>query len=177
VAHLALVTVVKKVFDGHMPRSNQIEFNHGYAGSSVTEDDLLRLHDIRHGEAVTSQGLSRGVGIVLAYTEVWLRGVGCIPRHNTMEDAATAETSRAQIWQWRSHGVSMQDDGQVISAERVAGLVEDEVDHQCAGPGQFKGKWRLTGSLVESMLNKEELDDFLTSVCYPRACVARTLPS
>jgi malate synthase len=167
VAHPALVTVAKKVFDEHMPRPNQIEFNHGYAGSSVTENDLLRLPDIRHGEAVTSQGLSRGVGIVLAYTEAWLRGVGCIPLHNAMEDAATAEISRVQIWQWRSHGVSTQDDGQVISAERVASLVEDEVDRQCGGPGQFKGKWRLAGSLVESMLNKEELDDFLTSVCYP----------
>jgi malate synthase len=167
VAHPALVTLAKKVFDEHMPRPNQIEFNHGYAGSSVTEDDLLRLPDIPHGEAVTSRGLSRGVGIVLAYTEAWLRGVGCIPLHNAMEDAATAEISRVQIWQWRSHGVSTQDDGKVISAERVASLVDDEVDRQCGGPGQFKGKWRLAGSLVESMLNKEELDEFLTSVCYP----------
>jgi malate synthase len=103
----------------------------------------------------------------LAYTEAWLRGVGCIPLHNAMEDAATAEISRVQIWQWRSHGVSTQDDGQIISAERVASLVDDEVDRQCGGPGQLKGKWRLAGSLVESMLNKEELDDFLTSVCYP----------
>jgi malate synthase len=81
-----------------------------------------------------------------------------------MEDAATAEISRVQIWQWRSQ-VSTQDDGQVISAERVANLVDDEVDRQW-WTGQFKGKWRLAGSLVESMLNKEELDEF-RFVCYP----------
>jgi hypothetical protein len=65
-----------------------------------------------------------------------------------------------------SRGVSTQDDGQVILAERVANLVDDEVDRQCGGPGGFKGKWRSAGSLVESMLNRE-LDEFLTSVCYP----------
>lgn len=165
VAHPALVTVALKVFDEHMPAANQIESNHGYAGSSVSEEDLLRLPRIPHGKAITSQGLTKGVGIVLAYTEAWLRGVGCIPLHGAMEDAATAEISRAQIWQWRSQGVSTQDDGQLISAERITALVKQEVNRQCGV--QSKGKWRLAGTLVQSMLNKEELDDFLTSVCYP----------
>jgi malate synthase len=167
VAHPALVTVAKRVFDEHMPRPNQIQSNHGYAGSAVTEEDLLRLPNIPHGQAITSHGLQKGVNIVLAYTEAWLRGIGCIPLHNAMEDAATAEISRVQIWQWRSQGVSTQDDAQVISSERIASLVEQEMDKQCGGAGRSKGKWRLAGNLVESMLTKDELDDFLTSVCYP----------
>jgi malate synthase len=162
VAHPALVTVALRVFDTHMPASNQIATKAGLVGSTITHDDLLRLPDIPVGQAVTSQGLSHGIGIVLAYTEAWLRGVGCIPLHNAMEDAATAEISRAQIWQWRSQGVSTQDDGRPITKDRIAQLVQQATAARGTG-----GKWRLAGKLVQEMLNKDELDDFLTSVCYP----------
>jgi malate synthase len=84
-----------------------------------------------------------------------------------MEDAATAEISRAQIWQWRHHGVATLDDNQAITAERIFSLVDQEVDRQCGSSSGNKGKWRLAGKLVETMLTKDELDDFLTSVCYP----------
>lgn len=167
VAHPALVPLAKKVFDQHMSSTNQIHSNPGFAGSTVSEADLLRLPSIPKGQAITSAHLTHGIGIVLAYTEAWLRGIGCIPLHNAMEDAATAEISRAQIWQWRSQGVSTEDDGRLVAAERIAAQVHAEVDRQCGGSGKNKGKWRLAGSLVESMLNKAELDDFLTSVCYP----------
>jgi malate synthase len=161
VAHPALVTLAKQVFDQHMPMPNQITTKPGNVGANVTADDLLRLPQIPVGQAITSKQLSHGIGIVLAYSEAWLRGIGCIPLHNAMEDAATAEISRAQIWQWRSQGVSTQDDGQPITAARIAALIQQEV-------AQHKGgKWRLAGRLVEDMLNKDELDDFLTSVCYP----------
>ena len=78
-----------------------------------------------------------------------------------MEDAATAEISRAQIWQWRVQGVSTQDDSQLITSQRIAELVDQEVGRHSGG------KWNLAGRLVEEMLTKNELDDFLTSVCYP----------
>jgi malate synthase len=167
VAHPALVTLARDIFDANMKTPNQIESKPGRAGASVSESDLLRLPTISHGQAITSQGLERGVAIVLAYTEAWLRGVGCIPLHGAMEDAATAEISRAQIWQWRFHGVSTQNDGATITADRISSIVESEVNRQCGGAGRSKGKWRLAGKLVENMLNKSELDDFLTSVCYP----------
>lgn len=193
VAHPALVTVAKQVFDKHMANPNQIDTAAGIAGSHITESDLLQLPtDIPSSEAVTSDGLQRGVAIVLAYTEAWLRGVGCIPLHNAMEDAATAEISRAQIWQWRVNGVSTQDDGQIVTGYRISNLVEHEVKRQCEGMN--KGKWKLAGRLVcyfmltwcllcmlrrltvlalivflqvEQMLNGDKLDDFLTTVCYP----------
>jgi malate synthase len=166
VAHPALVKVAKDVFDKHMRIPNQIASVPGNEGRLVSESDLLRLPNIPRDKAITSAGLEKGIGIVLAYTEAWLRGVGCIPLHGAMEDAATAEISRAQIWQWRTQGASTADDRQLISAERIAALVQLEVDRQCGGSGN-KGKWRLAAQLVENMLNKNELDDFLTSVCYP----------
>lgn len=167
VAHPALVTVALKIFDEHMKTPNQVTSHPGLVGSSIAEADLLRLPQIPHGQAITSTGLQHGVAIVLAYTEAWLRGVGCIPLNNAMEDAATAEISRAQIWQWRYQGVATQDNGQTITAERIAALVQQEVNRQCGGSTASKGKFRLAGNLVENMLNKEEFDDFLTTVCYP----------
>ncbi len=104
VAHPALVTVAKDVFDRHMSKPNQIDSYPGSVGANITESDLLKLPSIPDGKAVTHAGLQKGVFIVLAYTEAWLRGVGCIPLNNAMEDAATAEISRAQIWQWQVHG-------------------------------------------------------------------------
>lgn len=161
VAHPALVTVALRVFNEHMRSPNQITSNLGVAGSAIPESELLRLPQIPRGQAITSKHLSHGIGIVLAYTEAWLRGIGCIPLHNAMEDAATAEISRAQIWQWRVQATSTQDDGQLITAQRIADLVDQEVARHSGG------KWNLAGRLVEEMLTKNELDDFLTSVCYP----------
>jgi malate synthase len=165
VAHPALVIVAKKVFDQHMRRPNQIQSAPCLAGASITECDLLRLPLIPRGTAITSGGLAHGVGIVLAYTEAWLRGVGCIPLHNAMEDAATAEISRAQIWQWRHLAVSTEDDGLTINTARISDLVRHEVTMRQQQHGD--GQWLLAGKLVENMLTKEHLDDFLTSVCYP----------
>jgi hypothetical protein len=81
---------------------------------------------------MTSQGLSHAVGIVLANTEAWwLRGIGCIPLHSIMEDAATAEISRARIGS-----------GEEASECRRRMNVEGEADFQCVGAGKSKGKWR-----------------------------------
>jgi len=182
VAHPALVKVAKDVFDEYMKVPNQIESNPGYVGVHVTEEDLLRLPNIPSEEAITSSHLGHGIGIVLAYTEAWLRGVGCIPLHNAMEDAATAEISRAQIWQWRVHGVSTKDDGQLITAQRISGLVQEQVAARRKKSVSANGnKWLLAGKLVDQMLNSPGLDDFLTSVCYPHIVEANgdveTLPS
>ena len=82
-----------------------------------------------------------------------------------MEDAATAEISRAQIWQWQAHAIETQDDGSLISKERIRDLVRDETEQKKAL--NTNGKWDLAGKLVAEMLTKDELDDFLTTVCYP----------
>jgi len=163
VAHPALVNLAKNVFDAHMQTPNQIDLAPGYIGQTVSEEDLLLLPKIPFGKAITSAGLRKGVAIVMAYTEAWLRGVGCIPLSNHMEDAATAEISRVQIWQWRYHNVSTQDDGVAVSAARIHKIVQEEVQRNLSKGG----RWRLAGELVGEMLTKAKLDDFLTSVCYP----------
>lgn len=168
VAHPALVSVAKTVFDKHMPIPNQIHKHAGLIGANVSESDLLELPSIPYGKAITSEGLRTGIAIVLGYTEAWLRGIGCIPLNNAMEDAATAEISRAQIWQWQHHGIATQDDRSVISKERIRAIVKDETEKKSNVKG---GKWDLAGMLVAEMLTKDELDDFLTTVCYPHILV------
>eukprot|EP00538_Stauroneis_constricta_P000722 CAMPEP_0119554602 /NCGR_PEP_ID=MMETSP1352-20130426/7045_1 /TAXON_ID=265584 /ORGANISM="Stauroneis constricta, Strain CCMP1120" /LENGTH=536 /DNA_ID=CAMNT_0007601217 /DNA_START=142 /DNA_END=1749 /DNA_ORIENTATION=+ len=161
VAHPALVKVARDIFDKHMPTPNQIHRS-GAATSYVSEAQLIELPKVPASTAITSQGLEAGIAIVLAYTEAWLRGVGCIAWNNAMEDAATAEISRAQIWQWRTHHVTTAEDGREITAERIASIIRERQRQQ-----HGKGKWNLAGMLVEEMLNANELDDFLTTVCYP----------
>jgi malate synthase len=88
---------------------------------------LLQLPGIGpSNKAVTLAGLQHGIAIVLAYTEAWLRGVGCIPLNNAMEDAATAKISRVQFWQWQEHGVWTADDGVQIGSQRIHDLVQQE---------------------------------------------------
>lgn len=165
VAHPALVSIAKNIFDKHMTVPNQIDQNPGLIGANVSESDLLRLPSVPHGKAITSSGLKKGVAIVLAYTEAWLRGVGCIPLNNAMEDAATAEISRVQIWQWQKHAISTQDDGSIVTKARIKSIVQEETERQKAL--NKDGKWNLAGKLVAEMFTKDELDDFLTTVCYP----------
>ena len=169
VAHPALVGIAREIFDAHMPTPNQIS-KVPTEGAFITEEQLLELPQVPFGEAITSAHLLSGVKIVLAYTEAWLRGVGCIPLHHKMEDAATAEISRAQIWVWQKHGVATQDDNVIITPQRIKDIVTEEIATQRAPltkEQQKSRKWLLAGKLVADMLTKDQLDDFLTSVCYP----------
>jgi len=166
VAHPALVTIAKDIFDQHLKEPNQINRPLDQEGAGITEGDLLELPRVEYGKALTSKHLDTGVKIVMAYTEAWLRGVGCIPLDNKMEDAATAEISRAQLWTWAKQRAKTQDDNQLITEQRLAAIVKREVREMKQKKGS-SGKWLLAGSLVEKMLTGNELDEFLTTVCYP----------
>jgi len=169
VAHPDLVKIARDIFDDHMKTPNQIH-RVPTEGSNITQEQLLELPVVPAGTEITSKGLQSGVGIVLAYTEAWLRGVGCIPLHHKMEDAATAEISRVQIWQWKRHGKVTMDDGVVVSNERIRGLVSEEVGRRRAPLNEDQkrdAKWQLAGKLVTDMLTGDKLDEFLTSICYP----------
>lgn len=149
VAHPALVSLAKSIFDKHMPTPNQISLAPCSVGANITEMDLLALPLIPYGQAITSAGLKKGVSIILCYTEAWLRGIGCIPLYNHMEDAATAEISRAQIWQWRYHGVKTQDDDIVIDSDRIRTLIDNEVlERSKKFNHEDEGKWALAGKMV-----------------------------
>ena len=154
VAHPAFVSLAKSIFDKHMPTPNQICTAPCPIGATITEADLLTLPSIPHGQAITSTGLKKGISIILCYTEAWLRGTGCIPLYNLMEDAATAEISRAQIWQWRYHEVKTQDDDAVIDCDRIRSMVDTEVQERIKNVVLEGGKWALAGKGVSFLLRE-----------------------
>src|SRR5258706_12696070 len=97
VAHPGLVPIAKEIFDAHMPGHNQLDVKR--EDVTVTRDDLLSIPE----GARTDSGLRHNIRVGIQYIEAWLRGNGCVPLYNLMEDAATAEISRAQVWQWLHH--------------------------------------------------------------------------
>ena len=113
VAHPGLVPIAKAIFDEHMPQKNQLDRPLGAGAVTVTREELLEPH---HGTR-TEDGLRHNVRVGILYLEAWLRGQGCVPIYDLMEDAATAEISRAQVWQWIHHQAALAD-GTVVDAAR-----------------------------------------------------------
>ena len=103
VAHPGLVPIAKEIFDQAMPEPHQIARKRDDV--AITAADLLRVP----GGAITEAGLRQNLNVGLGYLEAWLRGNGCVPLHHLMEDAATAEISRAQLWQWIRHRATLAD--------------------------------------------------------------------
>jgi malate synthase len=122
VAHPGLVEVARAVFDQHMQAPNQI---------SRKRDDVMvtagNLLDFQPGKPITEVGLRNNISVGIQYLGSWLAGNGCVPVFNLMEDAATAEISRSQIWQWirNPHGVLA--DGRKVTKEMVKKLVPEEL--------------------------------------------------
>ena len=121
VAHPGLVPIAKQIFDEHMPQPNQIA-QPASSTSPITEANLLELPK----GAITEGGLRRNIDVGLQYLESWLRGNGCVPIYDLMEDAATAEISRSQIWQWLRYNAKM-DDGRPITPEMFDTILRDVV--------------------------------------------------
>ncbi len=120
VAHPGLIPTALAAFNAVMPRANQIE--------RLREDISVCAADLtqRPEGTITEQGLRANVRIAIQYIASWLGGQGCVPLYNLMEDAATAEISRAQIWQWRHHGVRL-DTGRVVTGELLKAIIGEEV--------------------------------------------------
>lgn len=119
VAHPGLAPIVKDVFDEIMPEPNQRGV---IPGGKVTQADLLEIHD----GTITEEGVRTNIRVGIQYIEGWLGGRGAVPLYNLMEDAATAEISRAQIWQWIRHGAKT-DSGQKITENWVRELIDEEM--------------------------------------------------
>ena len=118
VAHPALVAVAKRVFDEYMPEPNQIEKPR--PAVHIEADDLLAVPD----GTITEAGLRLNIDVGIQYLDAWLRGSGAVPIYNLMEDAATAEISRAQIWQWARNGAIMTD-GRTVTSDMVQRLIKE----------------------------------------------------
>ncbi len=163
VAHPGLVGVAMEVFDAHMFSSNQI-FRRN-PDLHVTAADLLA---VPQGD-ITPQGLHTNVAVGLRYLEAWLRGNGCVPIFNLMEDAATAEISRAQIWQWIQHPAGKFADGTKITPELVELVLRRELADLRVSLGDEaypKSKFDAAGELFLSISTAPEFVDFLTLPAY-----------
>jgi malate synthase len=119
VAHPGLVPIAKAVFDEHMPSKNQLSKR---ISTAVSRDQLLEPHQGTR----TEEGLRHNVRVGILYLEAWLRGQGCVPIYDLMEDAATAEISRAQVWQWIHHAAPLAD-GSTVDAKRFETIVAEEL--------------------------------------------------
>merc|ERR1711879_368247 len=164
VAHPALIKAAQGAYDMHMPGPNQI---FKQTTDEVAETELLPLN--LEG-TITEHGLRTNVAVSLAYMEAYLRGVGCIPYHGLMEDAATAEISRTQIWQWIKHSARLADTNDVITKNLVMKILKEETEKvrmKMDGDTFDKSQFGLASSLLLKMLMKDTLDDFLTLNCYP----------
>ncbi len=155
VAHPGLVPIAKKVFDEGMPTPNQISIKR--APVHITAKDLLTPAD----GTITEAGLRWNIDVGLQYLEAWLRGVGCVPIYNLMEDAATAEICRAQVWQWVKWGAKL-DDGRPVTAAMVNGVVDDLL----AKRGATSGEFAKASQIFRQMMTSADFSDFLTLPAY-----------
>src|SRR5205085_5126800 len=122
VAHPGMVELARDAFDAVMTRPNQIERKRDDV--RVTARDLL---DFKPSEPITEAGLRQNVSVGVQYLEAWLRGHGAVPLFNLMEDAATAEISRAQLWQWIRHPNGKLSDGRKVTKELFRAVLDEEL--------------------------------------------------
>ncbi len=163
VAHPGLVPVAMEIFDREMPRPNQIDRLR--EDVHVTREDLLRVPD----GSITEEGLRVNVDVGIQYLEAWLGGNGCVPIYNLMEDAATSEISRTQVWQWIHHATGVLDDGRDVTAELVRKLIPEELARirGLVGSERFEGgHYELASRLFERLATDDRLAEFLTLVAY-----------
>eukprot|EP01083_Nonionella_stella_P102802 292812_1 len=165
VAHPALVQLAMDIFDKFMPQENQI-FNLRQ-DVNVTSSHLLEL-GVEECK-ITRAGLVGNIHVSILYTEAWLRGVGCVPINHLMEDAATAEIGRCQVWQWIRHEAKT-DDGTVITKDLVQSIIQQEIDSirsEMEKKGGMSTKLDLAAKIVSDLITQDELIEFLPSVAYP----------
>jgi malate synthase len=161
VAHPALVGVAQKVFDALMPGPNQIgrrpdDFH-------ITRDNLLRVPEGR----ITEAGVRNDVGVALRYLAAWLAGRGAVPIHHLMEDAATAEIARSQIWQWLRHPHGVLDDGRRVTVPMFRDLLAEEQSLAATEPGfDLPGPLARATELLRGVVESEQFVEFLTLPAY-----------
>ena len=162
VAHPGLVALAKEIFDEQMPGPNQISRRRDEV--HVGPRELLEAP----AGTRTETGLRHNIRVGILYLEAWLRGQGCVPIYNLMEDAATAEISRAQIWQWLHHGAAL-DDGRVVTLALVKPMIDEELARvkREVGAGRFaRGRFPEARALFEQVATSGALVDFLTLPAY-----------
>ncbi|MEL7221501.1 MAG: malate synthase A [Bacteroidota bacterium] len=162
VAHPALVLVAMEIFDEYMPSPHQIENKR--EDVKVSAQDLIQAPE----GTITEAGLRLNINVGLLYIESWLRGNGAAAIYNLMEDAATAEISRTQVWQW-IHTGSRLDDGRAITYVLYQQLLSEELNKIKAyvGAERFEnGQFPKAVALFDQLIKNEEFIEFLTLPAY-----------
>ncbi len=163
VAHPGLIPIAMEIFNEHMPGPNQID--KARDDVQVTRDDLLRVPD----GSITMRGLETNVAAAVRYTEEWISGLGCVPLNNLMEDAATAEISRAQIWQWIHHPRGILEDGTNIDQSVFLTVLEEElvrIREEVGATHYEKRKYTEAAEVLERVVSSDEMPSFLTLEAY-----------
>lgn len=159
VAHPGLVSVAMEVFDRIMPTLNQIDNKR--EDVQVTAKELLAVPE---GQ-ITEAGLRTNISVGVQYIEAWLRGSGAVPIHNLMEDAATAEISRAQVWQWIRHPKGVLADGRKVTIQLVQQLLAEElvvIKESIGEEAYAAGKFIEASKLFDELVTSEQFEEFLT---------------
>ncbi|MGH7561470.1 MAG: malate synthase A [Gemmatimonadales bacterium] len=162
VAHPGLVAVAREVFEAHSDGPNQLDRLR--EDVVVTADDLLATPSGTR----TPSGLEHNIRVGVQYLEAWLQGLGCVPLYHLMEDAATAEICRTQVWQWLTHGAAL-DDGRAVTADFVRELTGRELARieLEIGPDRFRtGRFPEATDLFLRLATATRCEEFLTLPAY-----------
>ncbi|PCI32983.1 MAG: malate synthase A [Flavobacteriaceae bacterium] len=162
VAHPGLVKIALDVFDKYMPQDNQI--SNKRLDLNITEMELVE----QPRGTVTEKGVRENINVGILYVESWLRGVGAAALYNLMEDAATAEISRTQLWLWLHHKVRLED-GRKFTMELYKELLKEEIDKikNMLGEERFsQGRFDEGIELFDSFVISEIYEEFLTLKAY-----------
>ncbi len=164
VAHPGLVAIAKEEFDRVLgERPNQIDRQR--EDVNATESQLL---EVPRG-TITAEGLRTNIRVGIQYIEAWLGGLGCVPLYNLMEDAATAEISRTQVWQWVHNPRGILSDGRKVTMPLVQKFIGEELERirKERGDERFdQGHFSEASSLFEELVGNENLEEFLTLKAY-----------
>ncbi|MGH7152121.1 MAG: malate synthase, partial [Planctomycetota bacterium] len=162
VAHPGLVETARTEFDAVVRGRHQIDRLR--EDVEVGAADLLAVPEGR----ITEAGLRQNLDVGVRYLEAWLRGIGCVPLYDLMEDAATAEISRTQVWQWVRHGARLED-GRPLEESRVRRTLEEQMERMRGdlGSSRFEaGRFGPARDLFERLILSPQLEDFLTLPAY-----------
>jgi malate synthase len=163
VAHPGLVPIAMEIFNRLMPTPNQLQKT--LADVEINASDLLQIPQ----GTITETGLRSNVSVSIQYIAAWLGGLGCVPINNLMEDAATAEISRAQIWQWIKHPAGKLDDGRKVTVELFRKVVREELDKLAAAFGAqayAAGNYESAAALIDRITTAPEFGTFITLPAY-----------
>jgi malate synthase len=164
VAHPGLVPIAKAVFDQYMPGANQ--YDRQRPEVNITAKELL---DFEPETPITEAGLRYNISVGIQYLGAWLAGNGCVPVYNLMEDAATAEISRSQIWQWIRSPKGVLDDGRKVTKDLFRSLLAEElpkVKKELGDEAWKAGKYEQAAELFAKITTDDSYVEFLTLPAY-----------